>query len=196
MTKTIKILLYVFAVLLVFAILLWNTEFIERQLYPIEYRETIDKNADKHGLNPYLVAAIIRAESNYVPNLVSAKGAIGVMQLMPDTANWIAEKMGRPVPLLSRLNDAEYNIELGTWYMRYLLDQFNGNEVKMIAAYNAGPTNVRKWLDEKVWDGTLASSTQIPFGETRHYIKKIEKYFNIYEKVYHNGHQLNEPSAD
>jgi soluble lytic murein transglycosylase len=169
-----------------------NLTDIERWMYPIEYKQEIEQHASKYDLNPLLVAAIIRSESNYKPHLVSDKGAIGLMQLMPETANWAADKMGIVPPTAAQLHDVETNIAIGTWYMDSLHKQFAGNDAMMIAAYNAGPTNVRKWQNDGVWDGRFDTSLDIPFGETRHYMNRVQKFYTKYETLYGTGLTLND----
>lgn len=184
MIKTIKWLSVLLLIAIILAIMVMNTEQIERWMYPIKFRDEIKQSAAAYNLNPNLVAAIIRSESNFEPHLVSDKGAVGLMQVMPETADWIAEKKGLQPPLLTQLHDESFNIEFGTWYMNWLLQQFKQNEAAMIAAYNAGPTNVRKWLNDGTWDGRLHTSSNIPFGETRHYVQRVAKYFATYEELY------------
>jgi soluble lytic murein transglycosylase len=167
-----------------------NLTAIERWIYPVKYKQNIDYYAAKNELNPLLVAAIIRAESNYKPHLISPKGAVGLMQLMPDTATWAAEKMGIMPPTSAQLHEEQQNIEIGTWYLKTLRNQFDGNEAAMIAAYNAGPTNVRKWLNDNVWEGRFESADKIPFGETKKYVGRVQHFFNKYEKLYGTGLQL------
>jgi len=167
-----------------------NLTAIERWIYPVKYKQNIDYYAAKNELNPLLVAAIIRAESNYKPHLISPKGAVGLMQLMPDTATWAAEKMGIMPPTSAQLHEEQQNIEIGTWYLKTLRNQFDGNEAAMIAAYNAGPTNVRKWLNDNVWEGRFESADKIPFGETKHYVGRVQHFFNKYEELYGTGLQL------
>jgi soluble lytic murein transglycosylase len=167
-----------------------NLTAIERWIYPVKYKQNIDYYAAKNELNPLLVAAIIRAESNYKPHLISPKGAVGLMQLMPDTATWAAEKMGIMPPTSAQLHEEQQNIEIGTWYLKTLRNQFDGNEAAMIAAYNAGPTNVRKWLNDNVWEGRFESADKIPFGETKQYVGRVQHFFNKYEELYGTGLQL------
>lgn len=167
-----------------------NLTAIERWIYPVKYKQNIDYYAAKNELNPLLVAAIIRAESNYKPHLISPKGAVGLMQLMPDTATWAAEKMRIMPPTSAQLHEEQQNIEIGTWYLKTLRNQFDGNEAAMIAAYNAGPTNVRKWLNDNVWEGRFESADKIPFGETKQYVGRVQHFFNKYEELYGTGLQL------
>jgi len=116
------------------------------------HNEIINQKAKEHSMDPSLVKAVIKAESNGNPHAVSKKGAIGLMQLMPGTANDL--QVGNPF-------DPEQNIDGGTRYLRYLLERFNGNLTLAIAAYNAGPQAVEK-------HGAVP-----PYTETRQYVRKV-----------------------
>ena len=154
-------------------------------MYPVYYKEDIRASASSYEIETHLIAAIIRSESNYRTGLESKKGALGIMQIMPSTANWIAEKAGfKGVTEDMLLHRTDVSIEMGSWYLNSLLQQFNNNNIAAIAAYNGGPGNVRKWLDSGAWDGKLDSAAQIPFGETRHYVQKVIYYYNKYKELY------------
>ncbi|MNE39724.1 Soluble lytic murein transglycosylase precursor [compost metagenome] len=154
-------------------------------MYPVYYKADIKASASNYGLEPQLVAAIIRSESNYQTGRESRKGALGLMQIMPDTAAWVVQKAGfREVTEDMLLHRADVSIEVGTWYLHSLHKQFDHNSIAVIAAYNAGPGNVRKWMDSGVWDGTQDTISQIPFGETRHYIQRVIYYYNKYKDLY------------
>lgn len=174
--------------LLLAVITVWyvsNTDWINHRIYPIHYRSDIVASALSHGVEPHLVAAVIRIESNFETGRTSRKGALGIMQIMPDTANWIVEQARyEGVTLDAVQHRADIGIELGTWYLASLLRQFDGNMAVAVAAYNAGPGNVSTWLKEGVWDGTLTSSDDIPFGETRRYVQRVFYYYNKYKTIY------------
>ncbi|KZE79397.1 lytic transglycosylase [Paenibacillus elgii] len=176
----------VFALLLLtFVIFLFlSSTYVGRMLYPIRYEQEIRQNAVKYDLDPFLVAAVIRVESNYLTETESKKGAYGMMQLMPDTANWIIDKARFSEEFRNRLNDPAVSIELGSWYLNWLSKQFNGNRIAVLAGYNAGHGKVSRWLQENEWDGTLQNADRIPYGETRHYIQRVMYYYNKYEKLY------------
>ncbi|WP_010496077.1 lytic transglycosylase domain-containing protein [Paenibacillus elgii] len=176
----------VFALLLLtFVIFLFlSSTYVGRMLYPIRYEQEIRQNAAKYDLDPFLVAAVIRVESNYLTETESKKGAYGMMQLMPDTANWIIDKARFSEEFKNRLNDPAVSIELGSWYLNWLSKQFNGNRIAVLAGYNAGHGKVSRWLQENEWDGTLQNADRIPYGETRHYIQRVMYYYNKYEKLY------------
>ncbi|MFF2910225.1 lytic transglycosylase domain-containing protein [Paenibacillus sp. NPDC057934] len=153
--------------------------------YPIHYKEEIRKHSTTYEIDPFLVAAIIRVETNFKTGKESKKGAIGLMQLMPDTAKWAMEKAKLPDVSLERLkHEPSVNIELGAWYLSSLSRQFDGNRTAVIAAYNAGPGNVQNWLKQGTWDGTEDNVKDIPFGETRHYVQRVIYYYNQYTDIY------------
>ncbi len=177
-----RILLPLFAIVLV--LILFNTRWLSL-IYPIQYRDEIRSHASNYAVDPYLIASIIRVETNYQPSMESKKGALGLMQLMPDTATWAMEKAHlKDVTLDSVKHDVEPNIELGSWYINNLMQQFGGNEVAVIAAYNAGPGKVKNWIKNGQWDGTLEDAKDIPYGETRHYVQRVLYYYKQYTKLY------------
>lgn len=176
----------VFAILLVTFVLLMfmSSDFVGKLLYPIRYEEEIRQHAAKYDVDPLLVAAIIRVESNYKTNISSKKGAFGLMQLMPDTSEWIVEAGRFPLSYNNDLEKPTVSIELGTWYIGWLHKQFNGNTTAALAGYNAGQGKVRRWIQNQEWDGTLEQADSIPYGETRHYIQRVLYYYNKYYKLY------------
>lgn len=165
-------------------ILFYRSQWLAEMIYPIDYRQDIEVSAGNFNIDPFLIAAIIRVESNYKTDVKSKKGAVGVMQLMPDTAKWVVDQAKYSPDTLQLLHRADVNIEVGAWYLRSLLDQFAGNQTAVIAAYNAGPGNVKKWIQSRVWNGELSDLEQIPFGETRHYIQRVYFYYYKYRSIY------------
>ncbi|MBD2863833.1 MULTISPECIES: lytic transglycosylase domain-containing protein [Paenibacillus] len=176
----------VFAILFILflVLLFYNSDWLGKLLYPIRYEKDITISAQNYEVDPFLIAAIIRVETNYNPEKISKKGAIGLMQLMPDTAEWIVKKAGYAEETSKLLHRADVNIEVGAWYLNSLYNQFGSNKIATLAAYNAGPGNARKWLDNGTWDGTLKNVDQIPFGETRHYIQRVLYYYDKYVDLY------------
>lgn len=166
------------------AILFLSTNWMS-WFYPIHYKDEIRKHSITYDIDPFLVASIIRVETNFKTGRESKKGAIGLMQLMPDTAKWALEKAKLPDVSMEELkHEPSANIELGTWYLSTLSRQFEGKRTAVIAAYNAGPGKVQKWLDEGIWDGTDATIKDIPFGETRHYVQRVNYYYDQYTDIY------------
>lgn len=169
----------------IIALLFIQSDWISKYIYPIKYKDYIVQEAVKHDVDPHLIAAVIKVESNFQTGRSSAKGAIGLMQLMPTTADWIVERTGsHSVTSDELLHLPQKNIELGAWYLKYLLSQFDDQMIIAIAAYNAGPGNVSKWLEDGTWNGELNTASDIPFGETRHYVQKVIYYYNKYKELH------------
>jgi soluble lytic murein transglycosylase len=149
--------------------------------YPFPYLSLIQTWAQQHQLNPLLVTALIRQESRFEPNIRSVAGAVGLMQVMPGTAQYIAEKID-----LSEYNleNPQDNIQLGTWYMDYTHKRFDNYSLLAIASYNAGWSNVEKWLkrfDSQDPDEFVES---IPFGETQGYVRQVFGNYWNYLRLY------------
>ncbi|MGO4495845.1 lytic transglycosylase domain-containing protein [Paenibacillus sp. 2RAB27] len=180
-----------FALLLIIfvMVLFMNSGIIGRKLYPIYFQQEIKQSAAKHKIDPFLIAAIIRVETNYKYHLESSKGALGLMQLMPDTADWIVESSNLGPHTQEDLLRVDINIYLGSWYLNWLIKHYNGNLVYAIAAYNAGQGNVNKWKNGNVWDGSEDNIRDIPFGETRHYVQRVLYYYEKYTKLYTDTEQ-------
>ncbi len=135
------------------------------------------------GDNSALFLAIAKAESGFNPNALSQKGAVGLCQIMPKTAKWCADELFITFDE-NMLYNAEYNAKIAVFYLEYLQDKFQTQQ-SVICAYNAGEGNVTKWLKDAqiTKNGTLKN---IPFQETKEYLKKVEKYkwkFDVYEKL-------------
>lgn len=157
---------------------------IIRLFYPIHYRDIIGQNATERELDPFLIAAVIQVESGFRPTARSPKGAIGLMQLMPETGNWVATQLRLDGASLD-LTDPEINIKLGSWYLKYLNQQFV-TILPALAAYNGGQGNVRQWLDSGKWDGHFESIADIPFYETRAYVGKVIHTWQFLQRIYDN----------
>jgi len=152
-------------------------------LYPFGWRAEIYPAAQQAGLDPYLVAAIVREESNYYPRALSRAGARGLMQLMPGTAAPMAETRGWSFRGGELLDDPVANIQMGSSFLGSLFREF-GDPRLAIAAYNAGPGNVRKWWKARKTDDIEAWVEQIPFDETRNYVKKVTLSWEEYRRLY------------
>lgn len=138
------------------------------------YLDDFKTNGDKYGVEVSWLLAVAKQESGFDKDAVSSAGARGLMQLLPSTAKWIAELMDWEYQD-DLLFDASYNIRLGTWYVHYLRTKFDGDW--WIAAYNAGEGRVSAWIA----DGLKIED--IPFAETRHYIKKVKEYQHKYSAL-------------
>ena len=146
----------------------------ERLRYPLRYEQVVRGYARNYRLNPALLAAVIYTESKFDANAESTAGAIGLMQLLPDTAKGIAIRTGGKHFVVSDLYVPELNIRYGAWYLRHLLDRY-GDERTALAAYNAGQANVDRWK---------AAGVGIQFRETRYYVDKVERLKKVYASAY------------
>lgn len=165
-------LLVALLVLVVLGLILTSRPFL-RLVFPLYYQEVVEKAARRYNLDQWLLYAMIRVESGFDPQARSSKGALGLMQLMPETARWIAATRGISSFNPALLYDPELNVEFGSWYLRTLLNEFGGDEVLALAAYNGGGARVRRWLEEERWTGERETLHQIPFGETRWYVERV-----------------------
>lgn len=154
---------------------------ILKQLYPLRFVDSIKKYSKEINVDPYLICAIIKSESNFNQFAVSKKGAVGLMQLSPLTAKWVAYKL-RLEYSKEKLYDPDYNILIGTWYIKYLIDYYKNDTRLAVAAYNAGMTNVNKWLYQK--DRNTFEVDEIPFKETNHFVRRVFKSYEIYKRLY------------
>jgi peptidoglycan lytic transglycosylase len=153
----------------------------ERLWYPLRYDRIVIGHARNYRLDPALLAAVIYKESKFEADARSQRGAIGLMQLLPETAEGIAARTGGSAFRVSDLFDPEINVRYGAWYLRHLLDKYD-DERTALAAYNAGQDNVDRWLRE---GGGIA------FSETRAYVDRVEDLKRIYRDAY--GSRLGPP---
>jgi soluble lytic murein transglycosylase len=149
--------------------------------YPYNYRQDLKDSAAQFGLDPLLVAAVIKTESSWRPAVKSGVGATGLMQIMPDTGRWIAGKNGWEYDE-DKLTDAAYNIRLGCWYLAYLSGKFDGSQTLTLAAYNAGDNTVEQWISEGRFEN---GRVDIPFPETRSFVRKVMDAYEKYKFLYH-----------
>ncbi|HHV98103.1 MAG TPA: lytic transglycosylase domain-containing protein [Clostridiaceae bacterium] len=177
----IKIALLIAFLLLVIAVLINN---IAKIIFPLKYTDLIVKYSNENKIDPYLVFAIIKAESGFDPNARSHKNAIGLMQITEKTGKWGAESLNIKDFKTSDLYDPEINIKIGCWYINTLLKEFNNNEDLAIAAYNGGSGNVNSWLKDSKYSSSGADLDKIPFKETERYLKRVKNYRAIYKKIY------------
>jgi len=152
--------------------------------YPQPHKNVVFSAAYEYDVDPYLVFAVIRAESKYQEGACSAAGARGLMQIMPDTAAWIAEQQGIAGFEAQQLHDPEVNIRFGCWYLANLSREFDGRLPLIIAAYNAGRGRVKEWVLQEQWDGEAASLQNIPYAETRSYVENVLKNYQAYRAIY------------
>jgi soluble lytic murein transglycosylase len=146
----------------------------DRLWYPLRYEQIVLGHAHNYSLDPALLAAVIYQESKFKADARSPSGAIGLMQLLPDTAKGIALHTGGSRFRVGDLYDPEINVRYGSWYLRHLLKKY-GEEEAALAAYNAGQDNVDRWR---------RAGRGIQFAETRAYVDRIEELKKIYRRAY------------
>lgn len=179
-------------VLLLFALLcfggwrVWRSDTVQmRFVYMWPYQNEIVTYANKNNIDPFLVAAVIKNESGFKPGAVSPVGAIGMMQIMPETGEWIARQMGLPSYRVQQLYDPKTNIRMGCWYLSELKYEFRGNMVLQILAYNAGRGNTHLWMSANGWDYEFGNIANIPYEESRGYVASVlhdrDEYYRLYK---------------
>lgn len=162
---------------------LFLRDFLLRKQFPLEHEDLIIKYSEEYSLDPYFVAALIDTESDFIETAVSEDGAQGLMQIMPETAEWIAQKLD--IKEYSML-DPETNIRFGCWYLNFLQEKFSGKEQLMMAAYNAGHNKVNEWLS-KGYSKDGSTLDEIPYAETKNYVNKVSRAYEQYKKLYEIG---------
>jgi soluble lytic murein transglycosylase len=156
-----------------------------RYWYPLEYDTAINRDARRNGLDPALVAAVIWRESDYDATARSSRGAVGLMQVLPSTAYFIASRPDPPPGNPRDLTDPEVSISFGSWYLRYLIDMHDGSVAQALAAYNGGPGNLRNWKARALTRGAeFRLPDDIPFPETRKYVTDVIGAWPIYRDAY------------
>jgi soluble lytic murein transglycosylase len=154
-------------------------------LFPQPYWGTIEDEAKKNGLDPYMVAALIRQETEFNPLAVSNRNAYGLMQLLPSVGSSMAKKEGIHHFHTEELLDPATNIRLGTLYLKEMLDKFGGRPEYAFAAYNAGDNRVADWQSIRKYNGMDEFVESIPFTETREYVQAILRNEAIYRELNH-----------
>ena len=165
--------------------------------YPLMYRDIISSIASEYNLAPSLIAAVIMNESSFRPAVESSVGARGLMQVMPDTAEWIAHKLRMDDYRLDQLYDPETNIRFGCWYLNYLSTLFNGDPLCVVCAYHAGQGEISSWLSNPAYssDGLTLNQSSLPDGPTKQYAGRVTRDYGIYKAKYFDQDNLI-PSPD
>ncbi len=156
---------------------------IEEKLYPLSYEDLINQYAQEYSLDPARVAAVIYCESSFRPDAVSNVGAIGLMQIMPETGTWLATKFDMANYTEEMLYDPETNIRFGCWYLNYLDERFDGDLTKATAAYHAGGGRVDEWLDDQQYSSDGATLENIPYKATNAYVKNVRSVYEKYKEI-------------
>jgi soluble lytic murein transglycosylase len=150
---------------------------------PLRYSDVIRQQAAEKHLDPALVAAVIYAETKFEPR-DSAVGAVGLMQVMPQTASFLARRSGATTFTTADLADPQVNIAYGSYYLRYLLNEYHQNLSLALAAYNGGESNVDRWVAAARADGRALTVAHIPFPETRAYVQRVLHARGEYKRKY------------
>jgi soluble lytic murein transglycosylase len=158
-------------------------------MYPVPYPVQVLENAARCDLPPHLVYAMIREESRFDRQAVSRVGALGLMQLMPDTARRVARELEMPGWTEESLLDPEVNLAFGIWYAASLAEALGGDYLKMLAGYNAGPANAKRWFNGSTKRSTIETVDGIDYKETRLYVQRIVESANVYHSLYFDADQ-------
>ncbi len=161
--------------------LIWDK--IDRVRYPRRYNEYVAQYSSDYGVPEYIVYAVIQVESGYSSNAVSDAGAIGLMQMTPDTFAWVSMLMKRSADA-GMLYDPRTNIEYGTYLLSYLYIRYNRWDTAL-AAYNAGMARVDDWLLNSDYSEDGINLTSIPIDETRQYVRKVNEAIRVYQRLYY-----------
>ncbi|MDD4085376.1 MAG: lytic transglycosylase domain-containing protein [Acidaminococcaceae bacterium] len=165
----------------------WRSDAVQmRFVYLWPYQEEIIEYSRKNKLDPFLVAAVVKNESRFRIEAKSKPGAMGLMQIMPETGEWIAREMGFSDFSTERLLEAETNIRMGCWYLSELEHEFGTNRVLMLSAYNAGRGVTRRWMEDFRWSPDFGNIEAIPYSDTREYVKNVLYDRGQYYKLYKN----------
>lgn len=188
-TKRLGIVALIVVSFLLLGILLnfgWNRA--EEATHPIKYEEIVAKYADEYGIPETLIFAIIKVESDFDATATSSAGAIGLMQMMPSTFEWLTgeEHLREYLPSSSLLLP-EVSIRYGVYYLSYLYQKFDCNQKTALAAYNGGEGNVAKWLKDPDYSDGNGNLTYIPFEETRSYVSKVLDAEQTYQKIHYES---------
>jgi len=174
--KIILIVLIIILIGIIGSVLLIN------RYFPVRYEEIIHEWAEVYDLEPALVFAVINTESGFRANVVSRVGASGLMQIMEDTAYWIAPMAGLDDFNYDQILDPEINVRLGTFYLNMLIRRFDDIDVAL-SAYNAGSTNVNNWLENPDYSSDGETLDHIPFLETRNFVERVNNRMRIYRII-------------
>ncbi len=150
-------------------------------VYPFPFSQLITSWAQQRGLNPLLVTALVRQESRFQPDIQSVVGAVGLMQVMPETAAWISEQLGGESYILDQPED---NVKFGTWYLDFTHQEYTNNSLFAVASYNAGPGSVATWIAEGGYANADEFVEKIPYPETKNYVESVFGGYWNYLRLY------------
>lgn len=155
---------------------------IKKEMFPKKFEAEIKASAEEFDIEEELVFAVVKCESSFKKDAKSSAGAIGLMQIMPDTGEWLGDKLGLEIKI-DDLYEVQTNVRLGCSYLRFLFDRFE-DEKAVIAAYNAGHGRVKQWLDNKEYSADGKTLDNIPFSETKQYVEKVMNAYENYKEIY------------
>lgn len=184
--KTARIIVSLTLLALVTVLILTNTyNSALKRMYPIHYNEYVDRYSKEYGVSPQMIYAVIRTESGFDSSAESDAGAVGLMQIMPETFYWL-QLYTKESYDKSDLYDPEINIKYGTYYLSMLYKKYESDKL-VLCAYNAGIGSVNSWLKDRELsdDGVLLNT--IPYRETAQYVKKVLSSINMYQRLYYNN---------
>ncbi|MCR1955893.1 lytic transglycosylase domain-containing protein [Clostridioides mangenotii] len=175
-----KKILVLFIFIILFGSFLYEKKVVHKFIYPQKYSEYVEKYSKEFNLDKNIVYSVIKVESKFDCNAVSKKDAKGLMQIRDITRDWAAEELD-----LENVDifDPETNIRIGCWYLSKLYKEFGRLDL-VIAAYNGGSGNVRKWLDDDKYSKDGENLHSIPFDQTSNYVKKVKKNYREYKNIY------------
>jgi soluble lytic murein transglycosylase len=165
----------------------WNARLL-RVIYPFPFQDLVRPEAEDRGVDPYLVAAVIRRESAFNPTVTSSAGAIGLMQIMPRTGRGLAQEAGMNRYDPELLRQPELNVHLGVRYLASLLQQYQGDLALVLSAYNAGPSRANRWRNLPEGRDPELLMERIPFAETRDYVRNVKINLALYRELYPDAH--------
>ena len=184
--KNKKLLIFMIIILIIVVFLLVFKNKILKIIYPKNYKEIVSIYAEKYNVDENLIFAVIKAESNFNNEAVSHKEAIGLMQIMEETAKDVAKKYDIKIDLNNareEILNVQNNINIGSKYLQVLIEKYGNIEVAL-AAYNAGIGTVDNWIEKKIIKADGSDIENIPYKETNNYVRKIFRNYKIYQELY------------
>jgi soluble lytic murein transglycosylase len=155
---------------------------VSARVYPLKYSDEIAAAAEKYDVDPYLIAAVARTESSFNPDAESGVGAVGLMQFLPSTAEWVTTLDAWKGPKAPVLTDPADSLELGACYLSYLLNRFD-SRTAAIAAYNAGPNKVASWVKQAGGEDGFGVD-DIAYTETKNFVQRVDRWQKLFEKAH------------
>ena len=177
---------YFLILIFVLATVLCGYFFFLHRAYPTTYKELVETYSEEYNVPPELIFAVIKTESKFKKNALSNSGAIGLMQIMPETFSWLQTHISDKALDEEKLKDPKINIKYGTYFLSYLKKKYKDEKVQL-SAYNAGIGTVEKWLKNKEYSSDGKTLKKIPYKETENYVGEVLKSLEKYKKLYYNN---------